>query len=120
MKMQTDYLTKATLDESLSTADQGFTRPKVLILTPFKQMAYDIVEMIIMLTHNGTLKKVSKRKKFKLDFGNEEDAFNDDFKIGLSFKHARKSGDSVLKLYESFYNSDIIVASPLAIRMLTG
>ena len=83
-------------------------------------MAYDIVEMIIMLTHNGTLKKVSKRKKFKQDFGNEEDAFNDHFKIGLSFQHARKSGESVLKLYESFYKSDIIVASPLAIRMLTG
>lgn len=83
-------------------------------------MAYDIVEMIIMLTHNGTLKKVSKRKKFKQDFGNEEDAFNDHFKIGLSFQHTRKTGESTLKLYESFYKSDIIVASPLAIRMLTG
>ena len=83
-------------------------------------MAYDIIEMIILLTHDGKMKKVAKRKKFRQDFGNEEDAFNDHFKIGLSFQHSRKSGESTMKLYESFYKSDIIVASPLAIRILTG
>jgi hypothetical protein len=42
-------------------------------------MAYDIIEMIILLTHNGQMKKVAKRKKFRADFGNEADAFNDHF-----------------------------------------
>ena len=43
------------------------------------------------MTHDGKWKKVSKRKKFRKDFGDEEDWFNDDFKIGLSFKHNRKT-----------------------------
>lgn len=45
--------------------DQGFTRPKVLILTPFKHMAYEIIEMIILMLNDGKWKRVSKRKKFK-------------------------------------------------------
>ena len=32
----------------------------------------------------------------------------------------KKSGKLQMKLYEQFYQSDIIVASPLAIRMLAG
>lgn len=71
--------------------DQGFTRPKVLILTPFKFMAYQIIEMIILLTNDGKWKRVSKRKKFKHDYGNDEDTFSDDFKIGISIKHSMKT-----------------------------
>lgn len=77
-----------------NTKDQGFTRPKVLILTPFKHMAYEIVEMIILMTNDGKWKRVSKRKKFKQDFGSEEGTFDDHFKIGLSIKHSMKSGTS--------------------------
>jgi len=102
------------------TRDQGFTRPKILILTPFKKNAYDIIEMIVMLTNNGSWKKVSKRKKFKMDFCNENDSYSDDFYIGISLKHSMKDNSSKLKLYEKFYQSDIIVGSPLAIRILTG
>jgi hypothetical protein len=72
------------------------------------------------MTHEGKMKKVSRRKKFKLDFGNEEDGFNDHFKIGISFAFNKKTETSTCKLYEQFYQSDIIVASPLAIRILTG
>ena len=100
--------------------DQGFTRPKVLILTPFKKDAYDIIEMIVLMTNNGSWKKVSKRKKFKMDFCNEEDSFSDDFYIGISLKHSMKLQTAKLKLYEKFYDSDIIVGSPLALRILTG
>jgi U3 small nucleolar RNA-associated protein 25 len=63
---------------------------------------------------------VSKRKKFRLDFGNDETSFDDDFKIGISIRHYKKTQQSELKLYESFYKSDIIVASPLAMRLVTG
>ena len=106
-------------DDNISK-DQGFTRPKILILSPFKQFAFQVIEMITLLTNDGKWKKVSKRKKFRLDFGTEEEAFEDDFKIGLSIKHYKKTQTSELKLYEDFYKSDIIVASPLAMRLVTG
>lgn len=76
--------------------------------------------MIILMTNGGSWKKVSRRKKFKQEFGDEEEAFNDDFKIGLAFNFNAKTKACSLKLYESFYQSDIIVASPLAVRILTG
>ena len=43
------------------------------------------------MTHEGKMKKVSRRKKFKKDFGNEEDSFNDHFKIGIRFAFNKKS-----------------------------
>lgn len=55
-----------------------------------------------------------------MDYGNEEDTFSDDFKIGISIKHSMKTQTSQLRLYEHFYSSDIIVASPLAVRLMTG
>ena len=48
------------------------------------------------------------------------DSFDDHFYIGMSLKHNMKLGTAKLKLYEKFYESDIIVGSPLAIRILTG
>ena len=76
--------------------------------------------MIVYLTNCGKWKGISRRKKFKTDFMDEADAFNDNFKMGLAFKYSAKSQKSQLKLYENFYESDIIVASPLAIRIMTG
>ena len=84
-------------------------------------MAYQIIEQIILLTNGGKWKHVSKKKKFREEFESEEEAFNDFFRLGISF-NASKVDPSVLKikLYEQFYASDIIVASPLAMRMITG
>lgn len=72
------------------------------------------------MMNNGSWRGVSKRKKFKLDFCNEHDSFDDHFYIGLSLKHNMKLQTAKLRLYEKFYQSDIIVGSPLAIRILTG
>jgi U3 small nucleolar RNA-associated protein 25 len=72
-----------------------------------------------MLCNKGKWKKVSKKKKFKQEFGNEEEAFNDFFRIGLSLNW-NKTNNLMLKLYEQFYHSDIIIASPLALRVLCG
>jgi hypothetical protein len=83
-------------------------------------MAFQIIEQIILLTNGGKYKQVSKKKKFKEVFANEEDAFNDFFRIGISFVPSKKDGKLQLKLFETFYQSDIIIASPLAIRMLAG
>jgi hypothetical protein len=72
------------------------------------------------LVNGGNQKKVSKKKKFREEYGNEEDAFNDFFRIGIAINFNKTTGKMVLKLYEQFYQADIIVASPLAIRMLAG
>ena len=117
---QNDMISTVMPPSSDSLKDQGFTRPKVLILCPFKQMAADIVEMIVFMLNGGKWQGVSRRKKFKQDFRDPEDGFNDNFKIGMALKYSSKTQQAQLKLYEPFYESDIIVASPLAIRFLTG
>lgn len=112
--------------------DQGLTRPKVLILVPFKDSAYKIINMMISLLSpkenfnvvhknrfveeftGGELsmpKKNPKPEDFEKTFvGNIDDAF----RIGMAVTK------SSLKLYENFYNSDIIIASPLGLRMIIG
>jgi hypothetical protein len=72
----------------------------VLILAPFKSMAYQIIEQIIFLCNHGRWKRVSKKKKFREDFDNEAEAFNDFFRIGISFVPNKTSGKLQLKLYE--------------------
>ena len=47
--------------------------------------------MIVNITNNGKWRGISRRKKFKNDFCNEEDAFNDNFKMGLCFKYSAKT-----------------------------
>lgn len=91
----------------------------MLILAPFKQTAHQIIEQIIMCLNQGKWKKVSKKKKFRDEFATESEAFNDFFRIGLSINYS-KTNKLCLKLYEQFYASDIIVASPLALRLLCG
>ena len=86
-------------------------------------MAYEIIEQIVLLCNGGKWKRVSKKKKFMEEFGSEEEAFNDFFRIGIALngsKQPAERGKLLLKLYEQFYASDIIVASPLAVRMIAG
>ncbi|KAI5962343.1 UTP25 [Candida pseudojiufengensis] len=111
-------------NQDLELRDQGFTRPKVLILLPTRESCNEVVEELIKLS--GTDQQENK-KKFTTQFhakdiarinkpGDFQDAFkgnnNDFFCIGL--KLTRKS----LKLYSSFYSSDIILASPIGLSMI--
>lgn len=104
--------------------DQGFTRPKVLILLPTRNACYEIVELLIKLCGS---EQQENRKKFNKQFSSKEtppDSKPEDFKhsfkgnnndffcIGVKF--TRKS----LKLYSSFYSSDIIIASPIGLSMI--
>ncbi|CAJ0831211.1 2586_t:CDS:2 [Entrophospora sp. SA101] len=109
--------------------DQGFTRPKVLIILPFRNSALEVVDIMIKLS--GTDQQ-ENRKRFYDSYGltpdqekineNKPDDFlatfrgniDDLFRIGIKF--TRKS----MKLYSKFYSSDIIVASPLGLRMIIG
>lgn len=104
--------------------DQGFTRPKVLVLLPTRQACYDVVLLLIKLSG---AEQQENRKKFSSQFNSDHvppetkpkdfiEAFkgnnNDFFSIGVKF--TRKA----VKLYSSFYSSDIIFASPIGLSMI--
>ncbi|KAJ2991756.1 hypothetical protein HDV02_003492 [Globomyces sp. JEL0801] len=99
--------------------DQGFTKPKVLILLPFKNHAFNYIKDLITLSGATQLEH---KKRFMDEFGSEPSKgdprksgnIDDCFKIGLRFSGRQ------LKLYSSFYSSDIIVASPLGLEMIIG
>ena len=104
--------------------DQGFTRPKVLIIAPTRDTAYHIVNTII---NKSGIDQVDKKSKFKDQFFEEslppsskpksfqaifKGNTNDFFILGIKF--TRKA----IKLYSNFYQSDIIVCSPLGLQMI--
>ncbi|XP_028160268.1 digestive organ expansion factor homolog [Ostrinia furnacalis] len=112
--------------------DQGLVRPKVLIMVPFKDAAYRVVKTIIDILVPKEAGQVVNKNRFEEDFtggelimpkknpkpedyellfsGNTEDTF----RLGMALTK------KTLKLYTDFYSSDIIVASPLGLRMLVG
>ena len=111
--------------------DQGFTRPRVLIVLPFKEAARRVVETLISLLYPSSKGNVSNKKRFDQEYRalppskgskfkpqdfNEtfEGDCDDDFKIGIGVTK------SSLKLYTDFYSSDIIIASPLGLKLVIG
>uniref|UniRef100_A0A8C7FK48 U3 small nucleolar RNA-associated protein 25 homolog n=1 Tax=Oncorhynchus kisutch TaxID=8019 RepID=A0A8C7FK48_ONCKI len=113
--------------------DQGLTRPKVLILVPFRDGALRVVQTLInLLETKGRKMDVSNKKRFKDEFGEEpvntppnlfrpddytaifSGNIDDHFRIGVSI--LRRS----IRLYAPFYSSDIIIASPLGLRTVLG
>ncbi len=90
--------------------DQGFTSGKVLILAPFKMNAVKVVRDILYMCNGGSWKGVSRRKKFKEEF-KEEEQESDCFRLGIKF--TAKGG---IRLYENYTKCDLIIASPLGLR----
>lgn len=114
-----------------SIADKGFSRARVLVLCPFKSVCYDFVHMLLALCPN--VKQVANKSRFEDEFkpeegddgkpdesqpadwahlfaGNSEDCF----RLGLAFSKRQ------VRLYSPFANCDVIIASPLGLRQITG
>ncbi|KAM9788129.1 U3 small nucleolar RNA-associated protein 25 homolog [Syngnathus typhle] len=113
--------------------DQGLTRPKVLIVVPFRGGALRVVQTLItLLESKGKKMVVSNKKRFKDEFGEAPDDkaanlrrpddyhatfsgnVDDHFRIGVSIIKGN------MRLFSPFYSSDIIIASPLGLRTVMG
>ncbi|KAG7733156.1 hypothetical protein KL948_001659 [Ogataea haglerorum] len=106
--------------------DQGYTRPKVLILLPTRNFAWEVVNKLIELSSPDTVEYKARFKEQYYDAFDVNDLnpkkpvefkqffkgnSNDFFCLGIKF--TRKT----LKLFSKFDQSDVIVASPLGLRM---
>uniref|UniRef100_A0A8C8ZNC9 U3 small nucleolar RNA-associated protein 25 homolog n=1 Tax=Prolemur simus TaxID=1328070 RepID=A0A8C8ZNC9_PROSS len=114
--------------------DQGLTRPKVLIVVPFREAALRVVQLFISLLEGDSKKKiiVSNKKRFQGEYGSDpgerppnlkrpedyEAVFagniDDHFRIGVAILQRS------IRLYAPFYSSDILIASPLGLRTIIG
>ncbi|KAM0681966.1 rRNA-binding ribosome biosynthesis protein utp25 [Mitosporidium daphniae] len=169
-------------DDDVEFRDQGFTRPVVLVLAPFRNSAFELVNSLI---ETSSIKTIQSRKRFLAEFGpgeqeqrQEQDLLTEDdstscekraslgsykkppdgetvhsdsdmtasvsesdsdlisestapikrklpespFKGNVDdhFRLGIRIGSRSISLYEKFYGSDLIIASPLSLRILIG
>lgn len=125
-------LTPWTTDVPDEYRDQGLARPKTLVVVPFRESALRVVDNLINILLPDGKGDVMNKKRFHDHYGsrdNERPAsrgrlpdhdatfagnIDDNFRLGITV--TKRS----MRLYTNFYASDIIVASPLGLRMIIG
>ena len=98
--------------DDINIKDQGFTSPKVLILVPYKMHAKIIMEQLVKLFSDNNWKGITNKKKF-MDEYSEFDSMDDCFRLGIQICFF----ENKMKLYTPFDESDIIIASPLGLKL---
>ncbi|EJK55901.1 hypothetical protein THAOC_24308 [Thalassiosira oceanica] len=148
-------------DDENKWRDQGYTRPKVLVLLPTRGTCHEFVKRITASLGDSAI--VDNEERFDAEYGpldpiDDDDSTgnarrnvvlrqkgpewnelfgddansDDDFKIGLALTpHVAKSADKKkkkvdsgsgasgvkVKLFADFFHSDIILASPIGLKM---
>lgn len=110
----------------LEFRDQGYTRAKVLVLLPTKNACYEFVQLLVAAS--GVVQQQNKTR-FKDAFhedgaalDNKPEDFQKAFKGNSDdmFCLGVKLRSQFLRYYSSFYMADIILASPLGLKMIVG
>ncbi|KDR67537.1 hypothetical protein GALMADRAFT_258194 [Galerina marginata CBS 339.88] len=112
--------------------DQGFTRPSVLVLLPFRSSALDWFRAITSHTPPPSF-QIENQSRFLAEYGLPEGAIDklvtaepgtyppehvDTFKgnVDDNFRVGMKLTRKTIKMFADFYGCDIIIASPLGLR----
>lgn len=113
-------------------ADQGFTRPRALVLVPFRSVCWDVVQQMIELLPTTLRTHVESAPKLRMMYYEDAEPptlkvprpqeFNETFRgnaddcfcLGIGFTRGS------VRLFTNYYKSDIIIASPLGLRLITG
>jgi U3 small nucleolar RNA-associated protein 25 len=136
IKKNNERAAAANVDPDSLPRDQGFTRPKVLFLLPMRSMACKVVLRLLTLALRETRTDTIQRKeKFLEEFDEDDDEeeenderakkalarkpaehralfhgnLDDHFRLGIKLTRG------AARLYADFYQSDILVCSPLGL-----
>lgn len=113
-------------------ADQGFTRPRAVVLVPFRSVCWEVVQQMIELLPRTLREHVESAAKLRMMYYEDAEPpalkvprpqeFNETFRgnaddcfcLGVAFTRGS------VRLFTNYYKSDIIIASPLGLRLITG